>query len=180
MEIAIINSESGIVTIDPGTKIIPSVEKTIAAVIQFDFTCRIYGHKDNQSGKSSDDASAALGLSKEQVIKCLYVTVGNTLSYGVILSGNSMLDFKLLAAVLGTSKSKLHLSKPDKAELDTGYQYGGIPVTAFKDKGISAFVDQNVLKQNKVTASGGSEFHAMEFDPIQLIDKLGYTVCKIS
>lgn len=169
------------VTIEKGTELTPQVQRAENIANQYNFNCRIYSHADHMSGKSSEDAVAALGKPIDEVLKCLYIKKsGEPLGYGAILTGNSKLDLKLFATLVNSSKSKLRFAKPDEAEADTGYQYGGIPVTAFKEKGIATFVDQSVLTHPLVTASGGSEYHAMEFNPAQLPDKLGYTVTKIS
>ncbi len=156
------------------------VERTMQIAAQLNFVCKIYEHQDYKSGKTSDEAAATLGQEKSKIIKCLFLKDKSGRSYGTILRGCDSLEFKSLATELGTSKSQLRFATPEEIENDTGYKLGGLPVTAFKEKGVPTFVDENVIKEGTTTGSGGTEYHAMEFDATQLLSTLGYKISKLA
>lgn len=158
----------------------PSVQKTLGIASRYSFFCKIYSH--DESGKSSENAAAALQKDISQIIKGLYIKDNKGNKFAVILRGSDRLDMAKLKEQLTERKpGKLRFASSDEVINELGFEPGGVPVIAYIENGIPTFIDENVVTQELVIGSGGTEFHAMEFDPRQLIEPaIGCVPCRIS
>lgn len=128
----------------------------------------------DQSGKSTDNAVSALGVSADTIIKTLILYDSKKLLYiGVIILGTDTLDTKKIT-ILSDSK-KLSFANEFQIRELTGFKIGGVPPMAvmFCSK---AFIDLNVISKDRVIGAGGSEFCGLEFSPKEFITKLSIVV----
>src|SRR5215216_243064 len=71
----------------------------------------------------------------------------------VVISGESVVDLKLLAASLG--EKKVHLPTEREAEHLTGFQAGGISPLVLINKGFQVVLDSAAQKYSEIHVSGG-------------------------
>ncbi|HNQ93669.1 MAG TPA: YbaK/EbsC family protein [Anaerolineales bacterium] len=71
----------------------------------------------------------------------------------VLVSGDSVVDLKLLASALG--EKKVHLPTEKEAEQITGLQAGGISPLALLNKGFQVILDSSAQDFEQVHVSGG-------------------------
>ena len=71
----------------------------------------------------------------------------------VVVSGNSTVDLKLVAAAL--SEKKVYLPTEREAEELTGLQAGGISPLALINKGFQVVIDSSAQKFDEIHISGG-------------------------
>ena len=71
----------------------------------------------------------------------------------VVVSGNSTVDLKLLAAAL--NEKKVHLPSEHEAEELTGLQAGGISPLALINKGFQVVIDASAREFDEIHISGG-------------------------
>ncbi len=71
----------------------------------------------------------------------------------VVVSGNSTVDLKLVAAAL--NEKKVHLPTEREAEQLTGLQAGGISPLALINKGFQVVIDSSAQKFDEIHISGG-------------------------
>ena len=89
-----------------------------------------------------------------------------------------MLDTEKLEKESGVHS--LRLVPTGKVREVLNFDVGGIPPTAFKDRGVPAFVDLHVVEMPFVFGSGGTPYTGIKFDPRLLSIKLGYSVAAIA
>jgi Cys-tRNA(Pro) deacylase len=131
-----------------------------------------------QSGKTTDDAVAALGIPASSILKTLILhSSGDEVFFGVIILGDDRLDFKKVAKL--ASVKKLRLASPEQIEKLTGFQLGGVPPLAvtFCTKG---FIDEKVLQKDVVVGAGGDEHCGMRFVPRDLTRAIDIEVASIA
>ncbi len=71
----------------------------------------------------------------------------------VLVSGDSVVDLKLLASALG--EKKVHLPTEKEAEQVTGLQAGGISPLALLNKGFQVVLDSSAQNFEQIHVSGG-------------------------
>ena len=145
---------------------------------RIDFDAIIIDHS-HLSGKSSLDASKALGEPLNHLIKCLFFISKNKPDQkivGAIVGGDQKINISKLENVSGIQKLRL-ASKNEVFEI-CGYEAGGVPPIIFQ-RFCPTFVDRKLLDQIYIIGSGGTEYIGMKFNPKQLL-KLGYIPCDIA
>lgn len=141
-----------------------------------DFECEITAH--TESGKTTADAEKALGINSSLIIKCLLLRSKAGEHIAAIIRGCDRIDFKILEKLSGCKD--LRFATEEDIQKTIGFEIGGVPALIFRERGIKAFVDNKVLEQEYVVGSGGTPFHALKFNPEQLITKLNYISADIS
>lgn len=71
----------------------------------------------------------------------------------VLVSGDSVVDLKVLASALG--EKKVHLPTEKEAEQITGLQAGGISPLALLNKGFQVIIDSSAQRFDQIHVSGG-------------------------
>ncbi len=140
------------------------------------FECEITSHK--ESGKTTKDAEKALGINSCLIIKCLLLMSKTGEHIAAIARGCDRVDLKILGRLSGCKD--LRFATEEDVQKTLGFEIGGVPALIFQEKGIKTFVDNKVLEQEYVVGSGGTPFHALKFNPRQLITKTGYIPANIS
>ncbi len=84
----------------------------------------------------------------------------------VVVPGDSEVDLKLLAAVLG--EKKVHLPTEREAESLTGLQAGGISPLALINKGFQVVIDSSAQEYGAINVSGGQRGLSIQLNPNDL------------
>lgn len=146
-------------------KMIPEEIKKILE--KYNIKCEVIQHE--LSGKTTDDAEKALGVSRKYIIKSLLLENRAIEYVGVIIPGDKRLDFHKLKEILYKEKkfkdSKFSLSKPDKVQGVLKYKVGGVPPFVFYLRKIPTYVDSSLLEKEFVIGAGGDEYTGIKFDP---------------
>lgn len=154
----------------------PLVARTKALVIRFSVEAEFVPH--DASGKTTSDAVNALGVPENNVIKCLILNKKNTdVYFGCVLNGANRLDVKSVQAFV--QMGGLRFAKPEQIYNLTGHNVGGVPCVALhvcKE----TIIDSNVLSEEYVIGSGGTEFMGLKMAPSELLKIPGAIVSSIS
>jgi Cys-tRNA(Pro)/Cys-tRNA(Cys) deacylase len=134
-----------------------------------------YSHDPKHESYGSE-ASEALGVAPEQVLKTLVADVDGTLTVGVVpVSGQ--LDLKALAAAVGGKRAVL--ADPAAAERATGYVVGGISPLGQRRR-LRVVIDSSALAFRQVFCSGGRRGLELELAPADLVRAANATVAEIA
>jgi Cys-tRNA(Pro)/Cys-tRNA(Cys) deacylase len=139
------------------------------------YTVHAYSH-DPQHESYGTEASEALGVAPEQVLKTLVADVDGTLTVGVV-PVSAQLDLKALAAAAGGKKAVL--ADPAAAERATGYVVGGISPLGQRRR-LRVVIDSSALAFQAVFCSGGRRGLEIELTPADLVGAANATVARIS
>ncbi len=162
----------------------PVAKRVMDIALKYSFQCKIYKHE--ISGKTTENATQALKIEPSKILKSLYLIDSKKEDgegFAVIIRGIDKLDTKALSKLISKKTGynpKLKFANEEKICEKTGFKLGGIPVLAFVEKNITTYVDKKVLLETFVVGSGGSEFHGMEFEPSELLNKLKYNIAEIT
>ncbi len=115
---------------------------------------------------TSEQAAVALGISTSQIAKSLLLVNENKKPFLVIAPGDKKVDRKKLAEI--TSSKKVSFADAEFIEEVTGFSMGGVPPFGHLSE-LTTFIDQGLLKHEKVYASGGSDESLLVIDPKVLI-----------
>jgi Cys-tRNA(Pro)/Cys-tRNA(Cys) deacylase len=138
-------------------------------------TVHTYAH-DPQHESYGSEASEALGVAPERVLKTLVAGVDGTLTVGVV-PVCAQLDLKALAAAVGGKKATM--AEPAAAERSTGYVVGGISPLGQR-KRLRVVIDSSALEFPTVYCSGGRRGLELELSPTDLVRAAHATVAPIS
>jgi len=138
-------------------------------------TVHTYAH-DPQHESYGSEASEALGVAPERVLKTLIAGVDGTLTVGVV-PVSCQLDLKALAAAV--SGKKATMADPAAAERATGYVVGGISQLGQR-KRLRVVIDSSALEFPTVYCSGGRRGLELELAPADLVRAAHATVAPIS
>ncbi len=138
-------------------------------------TVHTYAH-DPQHESYGSEASEALGVAPERVLKTLIAGVDGTLTVGVV-PVSRQLDLKALAAAVGGKKATM--ADPAAAERATGYVVGGISPLGQR-KRLRVVIDSSALEFPTAYCSGGRRGLELELAPADLVRLAHATVAPIS
>ena len=109
---------------------------------------------------SALDVANLLGVEPDSVFKTIVVTREKSTSSPlrkkpllVVIPGTSVVDLKLVAAVVG--EKKVHLPTEREAERMTGLQAGGISPLALINHGFEVILDSSAKALDEIHISGG-------------------------
>jgi Cys-tRNA(Pro)/Cys-tRNA(Cys) deacylase len=139
------------------------------------FTVHTYAH-DPQRESYGSEASEALGVPADRVLKTLVASADGTLAVGVV-PVSAQLDLKALAAALGSKKATM--ADAAVAERATGYVVGGISPIGQRRR-LPVVVDPTALEFQTVYCSGGRRGLELELAPADLIRAADATVAPIA
>lgn len=127
------------------------------------------------SGRTTEGAERALGVSRGKILKCLLFRSGDRF-VAAIVTGERRVDVRKLERVSGFRQ--LRLARAKEVKQFTGFDVGGIPPFVFHGL-CPVFVDTNVMKQEFVVGAAGTEYAGVKFSPKEL-EKIGYLVNDIT
>jgi Cys-tRNA(Pro)/Cys-tRNA(Cys) deacylase len=149
------------------------VQRTIATTAARGIACEVIPH--TESGKTTGEAAAALGVRASEVIKTLLLVTGKRFAVAVI-AGNERLDFKAVARQLGCKK--IRMASPSEVKDFTGHDIGGVPPTIFAER-CPVLVSESLLAQAECIGSAGDDRHGLKLNPKELLG-LGYRFERIA
>jgi Cys-tRNA(Pro)/Cys-tRNA(Cys) deacylase len=139
------------------------------------YAVHTYAH-DPQRESYGSEASEALNVPADRVLKTLVASVDGALAVGV-LPVSAQLDLKALAAAVGGKKATM--ADPAAAERATGYVVGGISPLGQRRQ-LPVVVDATALEFQTVYCSGGRRGLEISLSPADLIRLANATVAPIS
>jgi Cys-tRNA(Pro)/Cys-tRNA(Cys) deacylase len=149
------------------------VQRTVATAVARGIACEVIPHA--ESGKTTDEAAAALGVKASAVIKTLVLVTGKGFAVAVI-AGNERLDFKAVARQLGCKK--IRMAGPSEVKSFTGHDVGGVPPIIFAER-CPVLVSESLLARNVCVGSAGDDRHGLKLNPRELLG-LGYRFERIA
>ena len=138
-------------------------------------TVHSYSH-DPRHESYGTEASEALGIPADRVLKTLVADVDGALTVGVV-PVSAQLDLKALATAVGGKKAAL--ADAAAAERATGYVVGGISPLGQR-KRLRVVIDSTALEFPAVYCSGGRRGLEIELAPGDLARAANATVAPIS
>lgn len=131
-----------------------------------------------KTGKTTEDAEEALGVSPDNILKTLILYASKEKKYiGAIILGSDRLDMKKLAKI--SEVKKLRFANNDQIQKLTGFAIGGVPPTAIKFCS-AMFIDNKVYEKKFVVGAGGDEFCGMKFAPKHFSERLNLKFVNIT
>ena len=126
--------------------------------------------------RTAQDAADAIGVELGQIVKTLVFLVDDA-PVAALVSGDNMLDEKLLAAAAGGSKA----ARPDAKLVReaTGFPIGGVPPFGHATE-LRVFVDPDLLAYDEVWAAAGTPHVNFAVSPTALVAATGGTVCDLA
>lgn len=112
-----------------------------------------------------DAAANRLGMSRERIIKSIIFVDGTGSPVLSIVTGDKRVDKKKLATACRAKK--VRKANPVEVKRFTGYDVGAVPPVGHK-KPIRTFIDEKVIRFNKVIGGGGEISTLLEISPIDI------------
>lgn len=130
----------------------------------------------SESTRTAEDAASACGCDVGQIVKSL-VFQGKTSKkpYMLLVSGRNRVDQKGVAALIGEA-----LDRPDGQYVRdlTGFAIGGIPPVGH-DMPLKTYMDEDLLKYDRIWAAAGSPNSVFPTEPRHLADVTKAEVIKV-
>ncbi len=120
------------------------------------------------SGKSSIEASEALGVPLNRILKSLVFTEKGRYIF-VITTGDRRVSMKKLRSFSGMKRPRL--ATPEEVSSILGYEPGGVPPFAFHGI-MPCYIEKAILVLDWVIGSAGSEYAGIKLEPHDLV-KIG-------
>ncbi len=124
--------------------------------------------KHQSSGKSSIEASEALGVPLSRILKSLVFTEKGEYIF-VITTGDRRVSVKKLRLFSGMKRPRM--ATPEEIFSILGYEPGGVPPFAFYGI-MPCYIEKAVLMLDWVIGSAGSEYAGIKLKPYDLV-KIG-------
>ena len=124
------------------------------------------------------EAARHIGVPVQQVFKTIVIIREKKKPVLAVISGECVVDLKLLAAFLG--EKKISLPTEREAEVLTGLQAGGISPLAVINKGFQVVLDSSAQDYQQIYISGGQRGLNIQLPVDDLIKLTNARVGKIS
>lgn len=124
------------------------------------------------------DTAEILKVPPSLVYKTIVVNRSKGKPILCVVPGDSEVDLKAVAAVLG--EKKVHLPTQAEAEKQTGLQAGGISPLALIHKGFQVLVDESVHTHAEIHISGGQRGLNIRLAPADLVRLTGARVAAVA
>lgn len=131
--------------------------------------------KFSESTKTANDAAERLNVKIEQIGKSIVFKTQNGRFVLVITSGINRVNEKLLEKRLSDSLVKIDA---DEIKEYVGYPIGGIPPFGHDNK-VIIFIDEDLLKFEKIFCAGGTPNTIFEINPHELLKITSAEVIKV-
>lgn len=129
------------------------------------------------SARTSAEAAAAVGCEVAQIAKSLVFRAKESgRAVLVVASGTNRVDEKKVAALLGEPIGR---ADPDFVRAETGYAIGGIPPIGHA-RPLVTFVDEDLLKLERIWAAAGHPHAVFPLTPAELVDMTGGRVAAVA
>ncbi len=149
------------------------VEKTMILMRELGIEGEIIRHE--VSGKSSVQASEALGIPLNRILKSLVFTEKGKYVF-VVTTGDRRVDLKKLRLVSGLKRPRM--ASQGEVSSILGYEFGGVPPFAFHGV-MPCYMEEGMLSLDWVIGSAGSEYAGVKLKPTDLV-RIGCKPCDLS
>jgi alanine dehydrogenase len=127
-------------------------------------------------GTRTGNAEKALGVGAEKVLKCLVFRADDRYVAAICTGRKHVLEERLREL---TQAREVRLASPDEILKETGHTKGGVPPVQVFATVSAVFVDEEVMRQDAVYGSAGTELAGMRIAPSAL-KSLGARVARIT
>ena len=139
------------------------VAKTQKIVEDNGLNAKIIWH--DVKGATSADATASLGVQISDIAKSILFIAKDSSPHMVIILGDRRVDVRKLKLIIG---QKLRIAKTEEVLQHTGTEVGG--VTPLGCDHIPKYIDQSLLKKERVHSSAGCSYATLLIKTKDLID----------
>ena len=108
-----------------------------------------------QSTATSQMAADNIGCALGQIVKSLCFVAGAK-PVLVLASGDSRIDDKKLAQLLGVARRQVRTATPEECVAIFGYEPGGVPPIAHRTKDVPIYIDSGLQRFDALYAAGGA------------------------
>lgn len=116
--------------------------------------------------RTVQEAAQAVNAPVERIVKTLvFVARGEPLL--VLVPGDLRVNYRVLARLLGLSRKKLRLARPDEVQAWTGYPVGAVPPLGLPRR-FPTLLERSILDHTEVFAGGGAA-NALLRIPVQAL-----------
>jgi prolyl-tRNA editing enzyme YbaK/EbsC (Cys-tRNA(Pro) deacylase) len=130
-----------------------------------------------QSTRTAAEAAKAIGCEVAQIAKSLvFRCVPSGMAVLVIASGTNRVNEAAVAAAIGESIGK---ADADFVRARTGYAIGGVPPVAHSEA-IRTFIDQDLLRFDRIWAAAGTPNAVFELSPADLPRLTGGSIIRVT
>ncbi|HSR29289.1 MAG TPA: YbaK/EbsC family protein [Anaerolineae bacterium] len=119
---------------------------------------------------TAEGVAEDLGVPVAWVVKAMIVQRSDRSYALVVIPGDLQLSLKKIGAVLGDKN--VAMAQQRDVQRVTGYQVGAVSVLGYRRDDIPSYIDQHVLKLQRVVISSGSPDMGLEMDPQDLLRAL--------
>jgi prolyl-tRNA editing enzyme YbaK/EbsC (Cys-tRNA(Pro) deacylase) len=124
------------------------------------------------STATSQQAADNIGCELGQIAKSLaFIADGNPIL--VITSGDQRVDSKKIAALLGISKKRVKIAKPEQCVEFYGYEPGGVPPLGLRTTDIPIYIDDSLQRYEQIYAAAGAHNAIFPILLSQLVEATG-------
>lgn len=159
-------------------KVFPDpIRECLLFLLDRELRCTIVSHP-GIDGTKTENAERALGVGAEKVLKCLIFRADDRF-IAAICSGRKHVSEEILQELTGARQ--VELASAEEVRAVTKHTKGGVPVIQVfgMDTIAAVYVDEEVMKQDGVYGSAGTELAGMRIAPSDL-RKLGGHVVRIT
>jgi Cys-tRNA(Pro) deacylase len=128
--------------------------------------------------KSSEDASQALGIPKDHILKTIIVIGSNNIPYAILLPGDKKISYDRLKKTLKVRDVKL-ASFEDVKNI-TGLEPGEVSPFTEEVKRLTCILDSSAARRDIVVVGGGSHYTLIKTRVSEIIRVLKPIVAEIS
>ncbi len=136
-----------------------------------------------RSGKTTEQASEALGEEKSRILKSLLLKSSSGKYVGAIVSGNKNVNMEEIENYFEKQGKEgyknFRLANPKEVKEKLGYKVGGVPPFAFHGE-CPTFYDRKLLDKGYVVGAGGDRHTGLKFNPraLKKLDFIGLDLGK--
>lgn len=151
------------------------IRECLAYAVDRELSFTVISHP-GVDGTKTENAERALGVGAEKVLKCLVFRADDHY-IAAVCTGRKHVSEERLRELAGVREVKL--ASADEVLAVTGHTKGGVPVAQVFDSVQAVYVDEEVMEQEAVYGSAGTEFAGMRIAPAAL-KSLGAHVARIT
>ncbi len=141
----------------------PEIQAVISAFKKHDISHRLLLFQPEQT-KTSPKAAKAIGCQLSQICKSIALITEDQEPLIVMTAGDNRINLERMSKYLG---KKVRLMKPREVKQYTGFEVGGVPPLGHQTK-ISMYMDEDLLKHEKIYAAGGTANSIIETNPHEI------------
>jgi len=128
--------------------------------------------------KSSNDASKAVGIPKNHIVKTIIVIGSDNKPYAILLPGDKKINYDKLKKILKVRDVKL--ASFEVVKNTTGLEPGEVSPFTEEIKGLTCILDSSVTGKDIIVVGGGSHYTLIRTKTSEIIRTLKPIIAEIS